>query len=355
VPISRELFAVAEPIVVQAPYRTMERNKFNSWRGIYGHSGVTKYQVVSSLPITDPARLRRAGADYAGIGSAFLQRITSTARVGDLARRITQGIHNPYEKVVAIQRYLGEQYTYDLNAPPAPGGADAVDYFLFNSRVGYCDVFASAMVVMCREVGIPARLATGFSSGVYDPQFDLFRVRDMDRHAWAEVYFPGCGWVTFDPTELTHGQSQSWLRHIVLSLRRAAGELFGGPTALPMTILLLVICAAIAFGSELRSIRISRRMDGPSRLHAAAVARYAAIRRSLHVDGAHLTPIEAVSTAALGSPEAARIALEAANLFCRVRYGYSGVIPDDIQRLDRLHTELKAALRHARRLSSKAH
>jgi uncharacterized membrane protein SirB2 len=343
------VYAASEPVVVYARRRVLQRDAFNCWQGIRGRLEGMAYRVESSLPTTEARKLRRAGTRYPEeIRQYSLQTLTSTGRAGELAKRITAGITNPYDKAQAIQRYLGEKHIYDLNAPPAPAAADAVDYFLFTSGVGYCDVFASAMVVMCREAGIPARLATGFSTGVYDPDLKLFRVRDMDRHAWAEVYFPGSGWVTFDPTTLTRSAEGGWLARTSRSIRRAVLELFGGPAALPAAVLLLAGCAVVAFGSEIRRIRIMRRPAGPSRLHAALVGRYWAMRRILGVRREDLTPIEAASTAHLPSPEARRIALDAARLFGEIRYGNRGVALGDVRALERLLRELKAAARRRR-------
>jgi len=78
--------------------------------------------------------------------------------------------------------------------------ADPLAYFLFTRKQGHCEYFASAMTVMLRTAGIPARLATGFQSGVYNPITDFWLVRASDAHAWVEAWIPGRGWTTFDPT-----------------------------------------------------------------------------------------------------------------------------------------------------------
>jgi transglutaminase-like putative cysteine protease len=343
---NRELYAAAEPVFIESRCRVLSRNGFNSWHGLYSYNGVARYRVISEPPVSDPNKLRKAGTDYPPlVQSLFLQKVIGTYNVGQLAKEITEGINNPYDKVLAIQKYLANNYSYDLNAPPAPPGMDAVNYFLFTSRTGYCDVFASAMVVMCREVGVPARLATGFATGVYDSESDQYKVRDMDRHAWAEVYFPNCGWVTFDPTESTLTNGENWVQHVMKAVRRTLGGIFGGTMAVPLTILLLVSCGVIAFGSEIRSIRLLRRSTAPSKLHAVAVARYSAICRSLRVNDKQLTPIEAVSAGTSASSEARRIAIDAAKMFNEIRYGSKQVTSGDIRQLEKLHKELKAAIK----------
>ena len=75
-----------------------------------------------------------------------------------------------------------------------------VDYFLFDLRQGYCDYYASAMIVFARSRGLPARLAVGYASGEYDPVSDQFLVTEADAHSWPEIYFPEYGWIPFEPT-----------------------------------------------------------------------------------------------------------------------------------------------------------
>jgi hypothetical protein len=102
---------------------------------------------------------------------------------------------------LAIQSYLrgpSLTYSHDIDAPPR--GRDGVDYFLFDSKAGYSAYFASAMAVMLRTVGVPARLAVGYAPGEYDPEVGRILVRDSDSHGWVQVYFPRYGWIDFEPT-----------------------------------------------------------------------------------------------------------------------------------------------------------
>ncbi|MFQ6059030.1 MAG: DUF4129 domain-containing transglutaminase family protein, partial [Anaerolineae bacterium] len=99
----------------------------------------------------------------------------------------------------AIEAYLRKlKYNEQIKAPPP--GRDGVDYFLFDSQEGYCDYYASAFVVLARAVGIPARIAAGYSLGDYEPEIEAYRIREYDAHSWPEVYFPRYGWVEFEPT-----------------------------------------------------------------------------------------------------------------------------------------------------------
>jgi len=124
---------------------------------------------------------------------------TVTQRTRDLATRVAAGAASDYARVVAVQRYLLSHYAYDQNIAAPPRGEDGVDYFLFVAQRGYCDYFASAMVVMLRSLSIPARLVVGYVA--HTPGSDgAYTVRESDAHAWVEVYFAGLGWQRFDPT-----------------------------------------------------------------------------------------------------------------------------------------------------------
>jgi len=87
-----------------------------------------------------------------------------------------------------------------LDLPQPPTDQDIVDYFLFDLKRGYCDYYATAMVVMARATGLPARLAVGYASGEFDPANNRYVVTAADAHSWVEIYFPGVGWVPFEPT-----------------------------------------------------------------------------------------------------------------------------------------------------------
>ncbi|SHF16715.1 protein of unknown function [Caldanaerobius fijiensis DSM 17918] len=123
-------------------------------------------------------------------------------RVKDLARQLTGIYDSPFEKAMAIQTYL-RQFSYDLNVPAAPSNRDFTDYFLFDLKKGYCTYYASAMTVMLRSIGIPARYVTGFvyqSTGDENIKEDYKPVTNASAHAWVEAYFPGYGWINFEPT-----------------------------------------------------------------------------------------------------------------------------------------------------------
>ncbi|MGA2272562.1 MAG: DUF3488 and transglutaminase-like domain-containing protein [Bryobacteraceae bacterium] len=120
-------------------------------------------------------------------------------RIRELARFWADGASSDLARARAIETHLHTGYGYTLELPPA-ATADPLANFLFVRRRGHCEYFASAMTVMLRTLGVPARLATGFESGVYNPLTDEWLMRASDAHAWVEAWLAGRGWTTFDPT-----------------------------------------------------------------------------------------------------------------------------------------------------------
>ncbi len=125
---------------------------------------------------------------------------TVPERVYRLAREITDDISTPYDKAKAIETYLRANYPYDLNISAPPQDQDVADYFLFDLKRGYCDYYATAMVVLSRASGLPARFVSGYASGDYDLPNAQYIVRELHAHSWVEVYFSEIGWVEFEPT-----------------------------------------------------------------------------------------------------------------------------------------------------------
>ena len=162
------------------------------------------YRVVSRVADDNPANLRAASSRPDDIpalmGRRYLRIDKNNAWLRELAAQITQGSANHYDAAIAIQNYIGENCNYNLQAPRAPRDRDIVEHFLRVSHEGYCDSFAAAMTMLCRYAGVPARLATGFVTGDYDPETREYVVREKHRHAWTEVFFPNIGWVSFDAT-----------------------------------------------------------------------------------------------------------------------------------------------------------
>jgi transglutaminase-like putative cysteine protease len=168
-----------------------------------------QYQVVSDEAYDAKEQLQKSQSvdQYPeDIASEYLQ-LPSTLpnRVKQLAQTITKSATGPYAKAQAISDYLKQNYTYATTGIPVPGrNQDFVDQFLFDTKKGYCDHFSSAMVVLARSIGIPARWVTGYAPGTLDSTYtgpdSRYIVRQKDAHAWAEVYINGYGWIPFEPT-----------------------------------------------------------------------------------------------------------------------------------------------------------
>lgn len=185
----------------QQPGLTVER--MSETVSMQGEAALSRYTVESLYIQPDMQSLRiSAGKDPSYLKELYLQLPDSLpGRVRDLAKTVTSDTSNRYEMVKAIESYLERNYTYTLQTAIPPEGSDFVDQFLFESREGYCAHFATAMTVMLRSEGVPARYVTGFAPGEpVEGEEHMFRIAEKNAHAWVEVFFPGTGWVMFDPT-----------------------------------------------------------------------------------------------------------------------------------------------------------
>jgi transglutaminase-like putative cysteine protease len=177
----------------------------NPEQGVYDMFGATikknKYTADSLHPTASTIELQEAEQDYPDwIRNRYLGLPDSVPeRVISLARDITATEPSPYDRAIAIETFL-RRFPYTLDLPQPPQDHDIADYFLFGAQRGYCDYYASAMVVLSRAAGLPARLVTGYIGGYYDQELDAFLVTADLAHAWVEVYFPEYGWIIFEPT-----------------------------------------------------------------------------------------------------------------------------------------------------------
>ena len=129
-------------------------------------------------------------------------------RIRDLALEITRGSQDQLEKVGRIMRYLKTEFSYSLELSDYVPERNKMISFLFDKKKGHCAYFASAMVIMCRSIGVPARMINGFQMGQYNPVGDFYIIRAADAHSWVEIYFPAVGWVDFDPTPSSGQESE---------------------------------------------------------------------------------------------------------------------------------------------------
>ncbi|WP_322797585.1 transglutaminaseTgpA domain-containing protein [Thermoflexus sp.] len=191
--------AASLPSIVQGRF-TAQAHDLMMIRSTRPFGAQQTYEVISLVPVPDIESLRQAGTVYPEWVQRYLQLPSNLdPRIRRLAERITAGYDNPYDKVVALEAWLRRNIRYNENIPAPPPGRDGVVYVLFDIRQGYCDYYASAMAVMARALGIPARVVSGYAQGEWMPD-GRYRVRQRDAHTWVEVYFPGFGWVEFEPT-----------------------------------------------------------------------------------------------------------------------------------------------------------
>ncbi len=163
----------------------------------------TSYEITSVFPFGSEDQLRSAGTFYPEWVSGRHLALPSDLpqRIRQLSRDVTKDAITPYDKAVAIENHLRTlEYATEIEAPPF--GADAVDHFLFTLKKGYSEYFASAMAVMLRSSGVPARVAIGYATGDYDEATQQYIVREKQAHGWVEVYFPAYGWMPFEPTPI---------------------------------------------------------------------------------------------------------------------------------------------------------
>lgn len=158
-----------------------------------------EYLVESDLSRPTAAQLRRAESGYPQELGRYLERPPLDPRVKALALAVTAGAVTPYDGAVALERHLRSAYAYSLTVRPSAGRPPLED-FLFNTKTGYCEYSATAMAILLRLVGVPSRLVSGFLRGEWNEYGGYYLVRQSDAHTWVEAYFPGEGWVAFDPT-----------------------------------------------------------------------------------------------------------------------------------------------------------
>lgn len=199
-PLSTEVLFVASnarSIMTQARVRMDPAGSFS----VDFHPNTRiRYDAFSDVAAPNPALLLRPSNDYPlDMRKYYLSLPAVDPRIPALASKITQSDSNNYERAKSIERYLKEHYGYTLDVSPVRE-KDPVGRFLFETRKGYCEYFASAMAVLLRTLGIPSRVVNGFQTGEYNSVGHDFIVREADAHSWVEAYFPNYGWASFDPT-----------------------------------------------------------------------------------------------------------------------------------------------------------
>ncbi|RPJ28882.1 MAG: transglutaminase domain-containing protein [Chloroflexi bacterium] len=199
------LYSPAQPIWVSRPGVTFavpaEAGKdIIAWHAYPSLRGGETYQLDAVLINPNRQQLQEAGTGYPEwVAKKYLQLPKDfSPRIQELAQELTKDSETPYQKALAITSYLRENIKYSQTISEPPRNKDRLEWILFDYKQAYCVYYASAEILMLRSVGVPARMAVGFAQGEGDGF--TYTVRRFNAHAWPEVYFPGIGWVEFEPT-----------------------------------------------------------------------------------------------------------------------------------------------------------
>ncbi len=321
-----------------------------------------QYHFTSVAASEDPNVLREASSAIEdvpeAIASHYLQRKLANGTESEplrlLAKEITSGLTNSYDKATAIFDYLAKNCKYNLQASAAPPASDRVEYFVTVSKQGYCDSFAAAMTMLARYAGIPARVATGYLPGKPDDKGSLL-VRQRDKHAWSELFFAGVGWVPFDVTEAAvdisdHSQHSKTRRVDFVAWLLSNGIL---PPLLVVALALLIAYVAwTELVPRLRGARTAQAADGRPATNRAVVLAYLDACSALERRGLRRTrsdtPGEFLARVRPNLASTAPRAAESLALLTaqhdRFRYGASVASPAEAQEAQAQYAALRTAL-----------
>jgi transglutaminase-like putative cysteine protease len=348
----------------------------------YGGSDAPVYNVTSGAPRPSERALRASDGPDPATVAAYLQLPRGLdPRVGRLADSITAGMTARIDRVRAIEHWLSTELSYTLDLPETRADA-TVEGFLFRRRAGHCEYFSTAMVMMLRAAGIPARNVTGFLGGEWNAFGDYLAVTGNDAHAWVEAWFPGLGWVPFDPTPSARnaavalgtddgwfgsaglwfdGMEHRWYKWVLdynlekqIGLFSRVGDLFsrddsrgmdgGGTRGAPHGVAVVIALGVLA--GLLWSARRWRRAPLTEATRAYVALRRAYAKAGIGGDGGPLDFAERLARD--GSPGAAPAA-EVVRLYVRARFGAQDVGEIGRMRMRQALDDARAELRAARR------
>ncbi len=347
-PRSFDLPIKSEHVVVDSPGANNQLDLYAATARTMLESGQW-YRAVSAVSAATEDELRSAGQSYPRwVSEAYLGLPSGLPeRIRDLALEAAGEAATPYDQATAIETYLRTlNYSTDISAPPR--GRDAVDYFLFDSREGYCNYFASAMVVMVRSIGIPARVVAGYAPGTYDFESDAWVITASEAHSWAQLYFPRYGWVDFEPTPAqpviarpkplkpepertpaAPNSSPSRFENNLpedLELDGSGPVSFASPEERSAWPFVAVVAALVLIGSVAGYWYLPRRSMGPAE---RAYSDLIAAARLLGVRPCESeTPKEYAGRVGVLVPDASADLEAIVEGFCRVRYGVCGESSD---------------------------
>ena len=199
IPLDAKVLFALHPVLALQPDLGIRAVTNSAGDFLHLGSAAPSYTAISKSALPSPELLRGVDEGSPPGGTHYLQLPTLPPRIGALADSLTKGLTTRYDEVVAIRRWFDSGFTYTLDLPASPREA-TIGHFLFDRRAGHCEYFSTAMVVLLRARGIPAREVNGFLGGEWNDFGKYLAVTQNDAHSWVEAWFPGYGWVPFDPT-----------------------------------------------------------------------------------------------------------------------------------------------------------
>jgi hypothetical protein len=193
------VFFAGLPEMISINALGLRRSSSGTFRVAYTESAALQYLVHAFIPDSTPLPVEPEPQIPADVGREYMAVPPLDPRIPVLAAKVTEGIRRFDERARAIEKHLRTAYRYTLELPSRES-ADPLAQFLFERKEGHCEYFASAMAVMLRTQGIPARMVTGFLGGTLNPISGQYVIRASDAHTWVEAWLPGRGWSEFDPT-----------------------------------------------------------------------------------------------------------------------------------------------------------
>jgi transglutaminase-like putative cysteine protease len=199
-PLGTNVFFLAErPQSLTGNFRQVSMDAGGAVYDLDSEHPINRYDAESQLAETDNDELRLAANTAPGGMDEYLKLPPLDGRISKLAEEIAAPAPSNYDKAIAVERYLSTHFGYTLELPRSLPH-DPLANFLFERKKGHCEYFASSMAVMLRSLRIPSRIVTGFRGGEFNDLTGQYVVRASDAHSWVEAYFPGSGWISFDPT-----------------------------------------------------------------------------------------------------------------------------------------------------------
>ena len=199
-PLGTNVFFLTEwPQSLTGNFRQLSTDAGGAVYDLDADRPINRYEAQSQLPEIDSDELRLAPNTAPEGMDRYLQLPPLDVRISRLSEEITATAPTNYDKAVAVELYLSTHFAYTLELPSSVP-RDPLAHFLFERKKGHCEYFASSMAVMLRSLRIPSRIVTGFRGGEYNDLTGQYVVRASDAHSWVEAYFPGSGWISFDPT-----------------------------------------------------------------------------------------------------------------------------------------------------------